>query len=224
MKQIKAVKILFGLILCGAIAGQAQATIIQANLSTTFSGTSPVGSAPWVTATLDDGGSAGAVTLTISTAGLSGTENVSGFYLNLDPALNATSLTFNYVGSSTGPAATSIQTGTNSFKADGDGYYDILFNFPTGSGFNAGQFVTYTIGGISTLTANSFNYSSNCTQGCGTGTYYAAAHAQNTGVGGSGSGWIGASTQMTPVPLPAAAWLLGSGLVGLLGLGSRRKR
>lgn len=31
-------------------------------------------------------------------------------------------------------------------------------------------------------------------------------------------------TQVTPVPLPAAAWLMGSGLIGLIGLGYRRKR
>lgn len=30
--------------------------------------------------------------------------------------------------------------------------------------------------------------------------------------------------QLTPVPLPAAAWLLGSGLIGLLGVASRKHR
>ena len=31
-------------------------------------------------------------------------------------------------------------------------------------------------------------------------------------------------TQVTPVPLPAAFWLMGSGLLGLIGLGYRRKK
>jgi hypothetical protein len=31
-------------------------------------------------------------------------------------------------------------------------------------------------------------------------------------------------TQVTPVPLPAAVWLMGSGLIGLIGLGYRRKK
>lgn len=216
---------------CGAMVGTAQASILQGNFTTTFSGTAPVGPAPWVTATVDDHGSSGSVTLTISTAGLSGSENISGFYLNLDTAMNATGLGFSYVGSSSGPSATSIQTGTNSFKADGDGKYDILFNFPTGSGFNAGETVIYNISGIPSLTAGSFNFTSDCSQGCGTGSYYGAAHVQNTGANGA-SAWIGIVSAGSgtggwappaAVPLPPAAWLFGSGLVGVAVTARRRE-
>ena len=35
--------------------------------------------------------------------------------------------------------------------------------------------------------------------------------------------WIGSSLSVTPVPVPAAAWLFGSGLIGLAGLAKRRK-
>lgn len=38
------------------------------------------------------------------------------------------------------------------------------------------------------------------------------------------SAYFAGSMQVSQVPVPAAAWLFGSGLVGLLGLGSRRKR
>lgn len=38
------------------------------------------------------------------------------------------------------------------------------------------------------------------------------------------SAYFAGSMQVSQVPVPAAVWLFGSGLVGLLGLGSRRKR
>jgi hypothetical protein len=47
--------------------------------------------------------------------------------------------------------------------------------------------------------------------------YLAAIHLQNT-PGSEGSSWVRA----TPTPIPAAAWLFGSGLLGMIGL--RRKK
>ena len=70
------------------------------------------------------------VNLTI-TSGLVGPENMAGLYLNLNPNYNPTSLSFaktGGTGSFTDPISP-ISTGTDAFKAGGDGLYDILFNF-----------------------------------------------------------------------------------------------
>lgn len=43
-----------------------------------------------------------------------------------------------------------------------------------------------------------------------------------TDPGTEGAAFLGANFQLTPVPLPAAAWLFGSGMAGLIGLARRR--
>lgn len=43
-----------------------------------------------------------------------------------------------------------------------------------------------------------------------------------TDPGTEGAAFLGANFQLTPVPLPAAAWLFGSGLAGLMRLARRR--
>lgn len=224
-------KLLLGAALAGVLAlpciPVAQASTVTFNYSAIISGDTPAGTSPWIKATFDDGGGTGTVNLTITTSGLTGSENVTGMYFNLDPALNPTSLSFSFTAlGSTGPAATSIQTTaaeppSSAFKADGDGLYDILFNFPTGSGFNANETVKYSITGIASLTASSFNFLSACgNPSCsGPGNYYAAAKVQNT-PGPTGSSWIASNVGV--VPIPAAVWLFGSGLLGLIGLARRK--
>jgi hypothetical protein len=135
-------------------------------------------------------------------------------YFNLDPILNPTDLSIVNSGG-TGPAPVSILTGVDAFKADGDGLYDIFVNLPTSTDtFGAGESLIFDITGIASLTANSFNFLS--FPDGGTGPFLAAAKVQSTGIDGEGSDWI------APVPVPAAAWLFGSGL-GLLGWMRRRK-
>lgn len=117
-----------------------------------------------------------------------------------------------------GSAPNSIGTGVDAFKADGDGWFDILFDFPPPPGsqnarFTAGETVVYDITYTGPIDVNSFDFSS--APGGGNGTFLSAAHVQQTG-GGSGSGWIGAA-----VPEPATALLLGGGLVALAA-GRRR--
>jgi hypothetical protein len=219
-------KLLLAAALAGVLAIQiapdAQASTVTFNYTAIISGDTPAGTSPWVQATFDDGGSSGTVTLTMTTSGLTGSENVSGMYFNLDPTLNPTSLSFSFssLGSS-GPAATSVQhASTDTYKADGDGKYDILFNFSTGSGFNPNETVKYSITGIQSLTAQSFNFLSACgNPSCsGPGNFYAAAHVQNTP--GTGSSWIASNVGV--VPLPPAVWLFGSGLLGLMGMARRK--
>jgi hypothetical protein len=186
------------------------------------SGTPPAGTAPWIAATIQTV-TPGTVLLTVANNGLVGSEFVSGFYLNLNPNFNALNLSIEYVSSSgsfTIPSVGSgtIERGTDSFKADGDGKYDVLFDFSTSSGttFGSGNSVTYQISGIPGLVADDFVYLS--APNGGHGPFYSAAHVQGIGPGGGLSGWVDPSlgAQVFPVPEPSCGVLLGLS-AGLLG-------
>jgi hypothetical protein len=192
------------------------------------SGTPPAGPAPWVTATIQTV-TPGTVLLTVANNGLVGSEFVSGFYLNLNPNFNPLNLSISYVSSSGSflvPAVGSgtIELGTDSFKADGDGKYDVLFDFSTVSGntFGAGESITYQISGISGLVADDFVYLS--APNGGHGPFYAAAHVQGIGPIGAFSGWVEPSLGAQPilVPEPTSAALLALS-VGFLGFARRSK-
>ena len=98
--------------------------------------------------------------------------------------------------------------------------YDILFDFPPPPGnvrFEANETVVYTITGAG-LTANDFNVFGSPGPGMGNpGPFLSVARFQSTGPNEQGSDWVGA------VPVPAAVWLFGSGVIGLVGV-ARRKR
>jgi len=207
--------------------GQAHATTVTFNFDFEFStGTSPAGSTPWVTAIFDDnfGGPADTVRLTIDNSGLTGSEKNTGFYFNLDPALpDSSNLSFSFVGgSSTGPAATGITQSEDCCKPDGDGQHDVQFDFPTsGDVFGAGEKVVYDISGITGLAATLFNFKST-PKNINDMPLYAAAKIQSIGAG-SASGWIAPTSSLVVVPLPAALWLFGGGLIGLVGVGRRQR-
>lgn len=189
----------------GAFA--AHATVITFEHNYEFSGgADPAGTPPWITATLDDGGTAGSVLLTLAATNLVDVEYIDSWYFNLDPNLDPTLLRFT-LKESTGPAAT-ISTGTDANKADGDGWYDILLDFPNSSSerFDPAEVVKYEITGIGTLTAASFNFLS--TPGGGNGVYLSAAHIN--GINSTDSGWI------APVPEPSSLALFGVGLFAVL--------
>ncbi len=180
-----------------------------------FSGaTPPEGPTPWLKATFDDGGSAGSVDLTLKTPNLTDAEFVFQWLFNLDPALDPNLLVFSApvkTGMFTDPT---INTGVNAFLANGDGMFDIQVRFDNTDGavkrFGVGDAVEYTITGIPTLTAYSFDYLSDMDGG--QGTYPTAAHVGGIGPSNSDSGWIS-------VPEPGALTLL---LAGSLALRRRR--
>ena len=177
------------------------ATAISFDLNTEFSGgAAPSGPPPWVEITITDNG-AGTVTLKIDNLGLTGTEFNSQTLLNLESAFRG-SLTVALSGSSgTFSAATVAQqtgsetSGAGTFKADGDGFFDVSFSYATGGGgaarFGVGESATYTItSSVSGLDATDFNLLSDL--GSGSSVWHAAAHVQ--GVAGNPlatSGWIG---------------------------------
>ena len=216
-KVKRVMKCVLGVFLLLASGVPASAAIVTYELNLEFSGgTAPEGTAPWLRASFAD--VLGGVQLTMS-SGLSGTEFASGWYFNFDPTRNAAGLGFSYVSGVM--ASSPVSTGINAFKADGDGYFDIKFKFAAND-FGQNDKSVYLITG-SDLDVYDFKFSS--VQGGGNGTYYSAAHVQSIGTDGEGSGWIGAPEPGSPVvPLPAAAWLLGSGLLGLGVMRGRMKK
>jgi hypothetical protein len=173
-------------------AADASATHVEVDINQVFSGSvTPSGSQPWLTATFDDTGlPAGQVNVTLSVTGLVSPEKVDEWDINLDPALNpATDISFSgptKVGTFDDPV---VNTGTNAFKADGDGKYDIQFMFSTSNGheFGPGESVSYLLTGPSSgpnqLTANSFSFLSQPAGGAG--PFYEAAHILSIGQGGN---------------------------------------
>jgi hypothetical protein len=199
-------------------AQEATAATLTFQLDIEFSGADePAGTSPWITATFDDSfGGPNTVRLTMQANNLVDTEFIDDFLFNFDPALDPTFLSFNAfddIASSPG-----VSTGTNAFQADGDGKFDIRFDFPPPPGnfdskFTTGEQVIFDITFNAAIDVNSFNFQS--VEGGGQGTFNSAAHIQGIAPGAGGSGWIG------QVPEPASGLLLG---VGLLALGVRQRR
>ena len=199
-------------------ASTAQASLIL-DLSIEYSGaTPPEGTPPWLNATFN--GSGGEVTLTLSTTNLTDNENVKEWAFNLAPNYDPTNLLFTEVsalreGSFSTP---DITTGTNFWRADGDGYFDILIEFSNKDGlsnrFGVGDRIVYTITGtgMPTLAAESFDFISET--GGGSGEYETAAHVGGIGPTDDDSGWVA-------TPEPATLAVLALGL--LLSLLRKRK-
>jgi hypothetical protein len=203
-----------------AISGHASAATYSYVFSEEFSGADePGGATPWATLSFAD--VAGGVSMSLSLAStMESTAFAGAGYFNFGgTAAQLTALTFSY---GSGQALPTIGKAFDSFKADGDGWFDIRFLFPTDQGddrFLAGESLTYMISGGG-VTADLFNYTS--APGGGNGTWHSALHMQGLGQDAEGSGWIGA-TPTTPVPEPETYAMLLAGLA-LMGFVARRRR
>jgi hypothetical protein len=181
-------------------------------LGTAFSGSAPAGAmTPWLSVWVQQA-SPGVVQITFHNLNLVGSENVDGFYLNLNPALDPTRLSFAVAATSGGFDLPAVYQGANQFQADGDGKYDVKLAFNTGgtagNRFTAGEYLSYSVFGVPELTTADFGFLS--APGGGSGPFYAAAHVQRVGAE-SLSGWVGSLQLVSPIPVPepAAAALLG---------------
>ena len=213
--MFRATVIVASVLLVIGAAGQAYGAVVTFGTGLAFGGTAPEGARPWFTVTFDDGGSSGTVELTVSGGNLTGNEFISELYLNLDPAMDATSLVFSTPPGKTGSFDDpTIALGENAFKADGDGKHDILLTFATEDGlvtrFTSGDVLSYTVSGITLLEASSFDFIS--APNGGEGEYVMAAHIQAIGQT-SDSGWV-------TVPEPGCLVMLAIGAAAIL----RRRR
>lgn len=185
-------------------SARADAASVIFELNNEFSGAvTPTGTPPFLRATFTD--VVGGVELKMESLLNSGTEFVNVWNFNLDPNLNPNLLSFAFQSGS--PNTASISTGVNAFQADGDGRYDIEFDWPNGGAgrFNNADMVTYLITSSQTISAASFDFLS--APAGGHGPFPTAAHVQ--GIGDSGSGWI-------TVPEPTSGLLMLGALAGLV--------
>jgi hypothetical protein len=192
-------------------------------------GTDPAGPPPWFTAVFDDSVGPDLLSLSITTAGLSGSEKLTEFSFNVDESITISALS--PAAGTTAPAGTvnpadlsTIDGTPGAFKADGDGYFDILIDYPTsGDVFGAGEVSKWTLSGIgltlSSLLSLSTDKNGNPIPG---GGLLFAAHIQSIAPGGN-SGWVTGDYVIGAVPIPGALPLFLTGL-GLLGWLGRRKR
>ena len=202
----------------------AQAATLSFDLGTSFTGLDkpdPDGIGPWLTADFDDGGTSGSVYLTL-TANLTDSNKVGLWYFNLDPVLDPTLLSFAVQGQPTFPETTApeatISKGSNNQKADGDGWYDIEFNFPKSNPFDNHESIPYLITSTEDIWASSFDFLSE--PGGGEGIWKTAAHIQSITTDSPGSTWIGDGG--VPVPVPPTILLFGCGLIGLAVVGRKK--
>lgn len=226
MKTIRVTSIIFALLTTVAVSSSNAALSISFGLDDEFSGGTPPasGTLPWVEALFSESGP-GAVEIQVTAPNLVGAENVLQLYFNLNPDLNPNLLSFVVASSSGSFDLPSFSTGVDQFKADGDGQYDVLFDFSSGG--NVGT--TFTHGDELTLTAMYFggsitpiDFAYESKPAGGHGPFYAAAHVQNTPNGGGSSGWISADTfVVVPEPGTYAAALF---LVGAFFFFNRRHR
>ena len=196
-----------------------EAAVYQLNHAFSDGAVPPAGSLPWLTFTTTDIG-ANQVRLDFEATNLGGTEYISEWYFNLDPSLDPTQLVFSSpVQTGTFSLPLAIDRGTDAYKPDGDGRYDVRLTFDeTNSAairFMAGEKLSYTVsytGG--TISAGSFDFLS-APEG-GSGPFFSAAHVNSTGPGGLGSAYIAA------VPEPSTA--VYGGLAALAALAGGRHR
>ena len=205
-----------------AVSGTASGAIMTLGMEIVYSGdVSPGGSSPWLTATFDDHDSAGSVTLTLTASNLVTGEFAHEWCFNLDPSMDLDSLVIEQISETGSFGDPGVTKGEDVYKADGDGEFDILFDFANNDGvktrFTAGDSVQFTLCGIDTLTVDSFDFTSTPDNDTKPGLY-SAAHIQ--GIVGDNSDWI-TCPEPVKAPEPATLSLLALGGLALLRRGQR---
>jgi hypothetical protein len=227
MKKLS--KFLLAMLLVLGLSASASAATVTFELGVEFSGAdSPEGPAPWLVATFEDFAEnqvkltldAGVYSTSVDPYGLTGTEYVTEWYFNIDPPAGFSGISgLTFLEDSIVEGMAYLYSGQNgAYQADGDGYFNLLFKFQTAAGdgrFGAGDAISMILTGEG-LEAESF-LALSTPAGNSPDGLYTAAKIQGIGSDENGSGWI-------TVPVPPAALLLGSGLLGLLAMRRRMKK
>lgn len=184
MKKIRCL-LGIGVVLTGVMS--ASASTLTYNFGAVSDGTAPAGSPPWLQAVLTDT-AANTVNLTLTAGNLTGDDFVTCWYLNLNPALDPTGLSFTVSDTTGSFTAPTVQTGANGFKAGPDGKFDVLLGFASSGDnstrFTSGDSISFNITGISGLSVEDFAWLSTCAGG--SGSFVSAADV----ISGQDSGWI----------------------------------
>jgi hypothetical protein len=199
----------------------ATADTVTFNINTKIDVDSPGPSVTGPTAVFTDV-AADTVELTLSFPNSDTSLKASAWYFNFTGNLSALT-----IGQDSGPTAQTPGIASNSFKADGDGFFDILLGFGGGSSqvFNPGDVATFTLSGTS-MNAHSFNATSYPSgSSVNNGTWNAAVHIGGFTMPKDYSVWQGDNSPnvvVTAVPLPAAVWA-GMALMGVVGANQIRR-
>ncbi len=218
-----------GIVACivgsAVVIGLSGAEALTYTLDNVFSGNVPDSSSPYGTITFTDiGGETVQITFTASL------EDSSEFITEWDfnvVGIDPTALVFTFVSSTGGVGLPTISKGTDAFKADGDGLYDVFFEFPqpAASRLNGTDTSVWnvTCNPDCNLDASDFAALSSQTGNAGpNGPFHTAAHVQ--GITPDCSGWVSdtvggsvsnPSGRCGAVPEPSTVLLFGAGLVGL---------
>jgi hypothetical protein len=129
------------------------------------------------------------------------------WYFNLDPTLDPTSLVFSNPVKTGSFADPSVDLGTNAHQADGDGKFDVRFNFAHAKPhrFGPGESALVTLSGVATLNVDSFNFMS--APGGANGGFGSAAHVQGIGeTPRTAAGWVTRWARWWLSPSPLWRW------------------
>jgi hypothetical protein len=177
----------------------------------------PAGKTPWLTLTTTTlgGADAGKVQLEFHASGLTGPEYLDEWYLNFDPKLDPTKLSFGSAVKTGSFSLPTVKLASDGYKAGPDGRFDIklLFSSSNAGGgadrFTAGDKLSYTVSYKGDpIAAESFDFFSKPEGSYG--PYHTAAHVLSTGPKAKDSAWINSVPEPGP---PLQALVLGTALL-----------